>query len=91
MLGGLAAIATVFYLADPLRYAPPWFHLWSGAAMFGAFFIATDPVTASATPTRAADLWRGNWHSDLHHSQLWRLSRWRSVFGAADEHCRADD
>jgi len=24
--------------------------LWSGAAIFGAFFIATDPVTASTTP-----------------------------------------
>jgi electron transport complex protein RnfD len=50
MLGGLAVIATIFYLIDPQRYAPPWFHLWSGAAIFGAFFIATDPVTASATP-----------------------------------------
>ena len=50
MLGGLAVIATAFYLIDPQHYAPPWFHLWSGAAIFGAFFIATDPVTASATP-----------------------------------------
>lgn len=50
MLGGLALISTVFYLIDPQQYAPPWFHLWSGAAIFGAFFIATDPVTASATP-----------------------------------------
>lgn len=50
LLGGLGAIATVFYLIDPQRYAPPWFHLWSGAAIFGAFFIATDPVTAAATP-----------------------------------------
>ncbi len=50
MLGGLAVISTIFYLIDPQRYAPPWFHLWSGAAIFGAFFIATDPVTASTTP-----------------------------------------
>lgn len=50
MLGGLALISTVFYLIHPQKYAPPWFHLWSGAAIFGAFFIATDPVTASATP-----------------------------------------
>jgi electron transport complex protein RnfD len=49
MLGGLAVISTVFYLIDTQKYAPPWFHLWSGAAIFGAFFIATDPVTASAT------------------------------------------
>ena len=50
MLGGLAAIATGFYLVDPQHYAPPWFHLWSGAAIYSAFFIATDPATASATP-----------------------------------------
>jgi len=50
MLGALAVISTVFYVIDPQRYAPPWFHLWSGAAIFGAFFIATDPVTASTTP-----------------------------------------
>lgn len=50
VLGGLAMISTVFYLTNPQKYAPPWFHLWSGAAIFGAFFIATDPVTASATP-----------------------------------------
>ena len=50
MLGALALIATAFHLVNPQRYAPPWFHLWSGATLFGAFFIATDPVTASATP-----------------------------------------
>ncbi len=50
MLGGLAVISTIFFLIDPQQYAPPWFHLWSGAAIFGAFFIATDPVTASTTP-----------------------------------------
>ena len=50
LLSGLAVISTIFYLIDPQRYAPPWFHLWSGAAIFGAFFIATDPVTASTTP-----------------------------------------
>ncbi|CAK9884920.1 MAG: Electron transport complex subunit RsxD [Candidatus Erwinia impunctatus] len=27
----------------------PWVHLFSGATMLGAFFIATDPVTASTT------------------------------------------
>ncbi|MBK8508005.1 MAG: electron transport complex subunit RsxD [Candidatus Competibacteraceae bacterium] len=50
MLGALAVVATVFHVVNPQRYAPPWFHLWSGAAIFGAFFIATDPVTASTTP-----------------------------------------
>jgi electron transport complex protein RnfD len=67
MLSGLAVISSVFYLLDPLHYAPPWFHLWSGAAIFGAFFIATDPVTASATPPWPTDLWSRNWHSGLYH------------------------
>ncbi|WP_227746244.1 RnfABCDGE type electron transport complex subunit D, partial [Hafnia alvei] len=29
---------------------PPMLELFSGATMLGAFFIATDPVTASTTP-----------------------------------------
>ena len=48
-LGALALISTVFWIAEPARFAPPWFHVMSGAAVFGAFFIATDPVSASTT------------------------------------------
>ncbi len=50
MLGALAAMATIFYVIDPEHYASPLFHLLSGAAILGAFFIATDPVTAATTP-----------------------------------------
>jgi electron transport complex protein RnfD len=50
MLGGLGAMAAIFYLSDSSGFASPLFHLFSGAAMLGAFFIATDPVTASTTP-----------------------------------------
>ena len=51
MLGSLFTISLLFFLLDPDHYASPMFHLFSGAAMIGAFFIATDPVTASSTPT----------------------------------------
>jgi len=50
MLGGLAASALLFYVFNPDVYPAPLFHLFSGAAMLGAFFIATDPVSASTTP-----------------------------------------
>ncbi len=50
MLGALFAIAAVFYLKDDSNYASPMFHIFSGAAMLGAFFIATDPVSACTTP-----------------------------------------
>jgi electron transport complex protein RnfD len=50
MLGGLAAIAFVFYAINPDSYTTPLFQLFSGAAMLGAFFIATDPVSASTSP-----------------------------------------
>lgn len=50
VLGGLAGSALLFYLVDPGRFASPLYHLFSGAAMLGAFFIATDPVSASTTP-----------------------------------------
>lgn len=50
VLGTLAVIAGIFYFIDPAHYPSPVFHLFSGAAILGAFFIATDPVTASTTP-----------------------------------------
>ncbi len=50
MLGGLLAVSTLFYLIDADRYPFPAFHVFSGGAMLGAFFVATDPVSASATP-----------------------------------------
>ena len=49
-LGALLLTAGVFYAADSDRYVSPWFHLASGGAMLGAFFIATDPITGAVTP-----------------------------------------
>lgn len=46
MLGTLALLAGVFYLLDPNHYVSPLVHLMSGAALLGAFFIATDLVTS---------------------------------------------
>ncbi len=48
-LGSLFAIAGVFHLIDPAHYAPPMFHWFSGAAMIGALFILTDPITSPTT------------------------------------------
>lgn len=48
-IGGLGAPALAFWLIDPARYADPLFHLFSGGAMLGAFFIATDPVSAATS------------------------------------------
>ncbi|RDL43483.1 electron transport complex subunit RsxD [Marinomonas piezotolerans] len=46
MLAALAVMAGVFYAIDPSNAATPVFHLTTGAAMLGAFFIATDPVSS---------------------------------------------
>jgi len=46
MLGTLALLAALFHLIDPDRYVGPLTHLLSGAAILGAFFIATDLVTS---------------------------------------------
>ena len=54
MLAALAVMAMVFWGVDPDRHPGPLFHLFSGGAMLGAFFIATDPVTAATTR-------RGRW------------------------------
>jgi len=49
VLAGLLTPALVFHLIDPSGYPGPAFHLFSGAAMLGAFFIATDPVSAATS------------------------------------------
>ncbi len=49
LLGTLATIALLFYLIDSEHFASPLFHLFTGAAIFGAFFIATDPVSGATT------------------------------------------
>ena len=49
LFGGVLSMALIFYLVDPDLYASPMFHLLSGAVIIGAFFIATDPVTAATT------------------------------------------
>jgi electron transport complex protein RnfD len=48
-LGTLFAIAGIFHLVDPAHYVAPLFHWFSGAAMLGAFFILTDPVSSPTT------------------------------------------
>jgi electron transport complex protein RnfD len=48
-LTGLVGIATLFWLFDPETHPFPLFHVFSGAAILGAFFIATDPVSACTT------------------------------------------
>ena len=46
----LAGIAALAHLVSPTQQAGAMFHLFSGAAMLGAFFIATDPVSGATTP-----------------------------------------
>jgi electron transport complex protein RnfD len=50
----LVLIANFFAVYDYSSYSSALFHVFSGGTMLAAFFIATDPVTASTTP-------RGRW------------------------------
>jgi electron transport complex protein RnfD len=49
MLSALFCVSLLFHVADADSFASPLFHLFSGATMLGAFFIATDPVSAATT------------------------------------------
>ncbi|GHX73511.1 electron transport complex subunit RsxD [Vibrio cholerae] len=49
MLAGLVFTALLAQLFAPGTTASPMIHILSGATMLGAFFIATDPVSASTT------------------------------------------
>ncbi|NDW20803.1 electron transport complex subunit RsxD [Alteromonas hispanica] len=50
MIVSVFICAAVLHLANGDVYASPLFHLLNGAVIVGAFFIATDPVSASTTP-----------------------------------------
>jgi len=50
MIGTVAVFSGLMYLYSPETYASPLLHIFSGATILGAFFIATDPVSASTTP-----------------------------------------
>lgn len=51
VLAGIAVPAAIGHSVDPAHYLSVSAHLLSGAAMLGAFFIATDYVTSPNTPT----------------------------------------
>lgn len=49
MLGGIFLLSSIGYVLSPDSQVGPFFHLFSGATMLGAFFIATDPVSAATS------------------------------------------
>jgi electron transport complex protein RnfD len=46
----LSAFTGIFWLANPIKFAPPVFHILAGGLLIGAFFMATDMVTSPITP-----------------------------------------
>lgn len=50
LLGGLGLMAALFWIIDADQHPGLLHHWFGGATMLGAFFIATDPVSASTTP-----------------------------------------
>ena len=53
MLGVVALFAGVLWMIDPTRFATPWAAVMSGGLLFGAVFMATDPVGSPVTPRGA--------------------------------------
>jgi electron transport complex protein RnfD len=49
MLVGLVVPASLLYAIDPGTYPGPIFQVTAGASVLGAFFIATDPISAATT------------------------------------------
>lgn len=49
LLAGIAVPAGVMYAVDPGSYPGAVFHVTGGATLLGAFFIATDPVSAATS------------------------------------------
>ena len=49
MIAGLSVPAGIMYAVDPGTYPGPVFHVTAGASVLGAFFIATDPISAATS------------------------------------------
>ena len=49
-IAGMVVVSSMLYFVDEQIYLPMQNHLMLGATMLAAFFIATDPVSASTTP-----------------------------------------
>lgn len=49
VIGSLAICSTLGFMFGPDTHPSPLIHLFSGATMIAAFFIATDPVTAATS------------------------------------------
>jgi len=48
-LGSAVVLAGILHHAQPDRFAPALWHLCAGGLLFGAFIMATDPVTSPVT------------------------------------------
>ena len=48
-LAGVALVSGALWLYNPLQFASPLFHIFSGGTLLGAFFIVTDPVSGCTT------------------------------------------
>jgi electron transport complex protein RnfD len=53
ILVAAAALSTALWASDPSLYPSPWFTLFSGSLLFGAVYMATDPVTSPLAPKGA--------------------------------------
>lgn len=49
MLATLIVVSAFMYMINDDYFATPTYHLFHGATMIGAFFIATDPVTSATS------------------------------------------
>jgi electron transport complex protein RnfD len=49
-IAGVSLVAGALWLYNPMQFASPLFHIFSGGTLLGAFFIVTDPVSGCTTP-----------------------------------------
>jgi Na(+)-translocating NADH:ubiquinone oxidoreductase B subunit len=49
LLATFTVLTAILHAVDPSTVGPVWFNLLSGGVLFGAFFMATDPVTGPVT------------------------------------------
>ncbi len=49
LLASFSFLSAILWISGPEKYFSPLFHIFSGGLLFGALFMATDPVTSPVT------------------------------------------
>ena len=86
VIGSVVLLSLPFWLADPDSNPFPLQHVFSGAIVLAAFFIATDPVSGCVSNRGRLIFGAGVGGHHPGHPALGWIPGWRCICRSTDEH-----